>query len=153
MGVRAFAPLMPIWAPKPLSTVLIRERKKVLYATLVRVYQDDMSEVVRDVSILVDAHLRQNAAPKTTPERKLNIAEARESLTAIVNEVAYGGQRMIVMRRGKELAALIPITDLETLRSIPVPIAACVQVRQGAADSFIFTVPSSTAPVISEQEK
>jgi hypothetical protein len=25
-------------------------------------------------------------------------------------------------RRGKELAALIPITDLETLRSIPLPI-------------------------------
>jgi prevent-host-death family protein len=111
-----------------------------------------MNDDVQVGGILVEARLRQEA-PETPPERKLNIAEARESFTDVINKVAYSGQRMIVMRRGKDLVALIPITDLETLRSITLPIAACIQVRQSTTDSFTFTAPSSTAHVISEKEK
>lgn len=41
-------------------------------------------------------------APKTLP-----VAEARSQLADILNEVAYGGQSVIVTRRGRPLAAIV----------------------------------------------
>ena len=38
--------------------------------------------------------------------------KAREEFPEIVNRAAYGKERTIVSRRGKELAAIIPIEDL-----------------------------------------
>ena len=35
-----------------------------------------------------------------------------------MNRVAYGGERMIVERRGRKIAALVPIEDLELLEAI-----------------------------------
>ena len=45
----------------------------------------------------------------------IGIAEAREKLAHVLNKVAYGGQRYIVERRGKPLAAIIPATEYEAL--------------------------------------
>ena len=44
-----------------------------------------------------------------------NVSTAREQFSEIVNRAAYGKERTIVSRRGKDLAAVIPIEDLELL--------------------------------------
>jgi prevent-host-death family protein len=43
---------------------------------------------------------------------KINISEAREELPEVINRVAYGKERVIVERRGKDLAAVLPMEDL-----------------------------------------
>ena len=45
-------------------------------------------------------------------------SEARAHLTDIVNEVAYGGERMILTRKGKQLVAIIPLEDLKALEAL-----------------------------------
>ena len=42
----------------------------------------------------------------------------RQDFSETVNRVAYGGERIIVHRRGKDLAALIPIEDLALLERL-----------------------------------
>jgi prevent-host-death family protein len=46
------------------------------------------------------------------------IACAREEFPEIVNRAAYGNERTIVSRRGKDLAAVIPIDALRLLERI-----------------------------------
>jgi len=48
----------------------------------------------------------------------LSTSDARENLAEIVNQVAYGSQRFILGRRGRAMAALIPIEDLRKLESL-----------------------------------
>ena len=48
--------------------------------------------------------------PKT-----IGIAKAREGLSDLINEVAYGGERYVVERRGKPLAALIGADEYQQL--------------------------------------
>jgi len=45
----------------------------------------------------------------------IGIAEARDRLSHIVNEVAYGTARYVVERRGKPLAILISAAEYESL--------------------------------------
>ena len=47
--------------------------------------------------------------------KKVSSAEAKAKFSALVAEVAFGGQHVIIERRGKPLAALINISDLEQL--------------------------------------
>ncbi|MEQ9401934.1 MAG: type II toxin-antitoxin system Phd/YefM family antitoxin [Longimicrobiales bacterium] len=47
-------------------------------------------------------------------------AEARKNLADLLNRVAYARERVVVTRRGRELAALVPVDDAslsERLRS------------------------------------
>jgi prevent-host-death family protein len=44
--------------------------------------------------------------------RKLSTGDARERFAEIVNEAAYADKRTVITRRGKEVAAVVPITDL-----------------------------------------
>lgn len=53
---------------------------------------------------------RQQSWPIT-----IGTSEVRERLAHVLNEVAYGGQRYIVERRGKPLAAIIPAGEYEAL--------------------------------------
>ena len=45
-------------------------------------------------------------------------AEARKKLAEIVNKVAYGKEPVVLTRRGEEIAALIPMEELELLQLI-----------------------------------
>ncbi len=49
------------------------------------------------------------------PGITIGTTEARERLAHVLNEVAYGGQRYIIERRGQPLAAIIPAAEYETL--------------------------------------
>ncbi len=47
----------------------------------------------------------------------VNVVEARKNFSELVARVAFGGSRVIVERRGKPLAALISVQDLEKLEA------------------------------------
>ena len=48
----------------------------------------------------------------------VNVVEARKSFSELLARVAFGGGRIIVERRGKPMAALISIADLERLETL-----------------------------------
>jgi antitoxin Phd len=48
----------------------------------------------------------------------ISTASARKNLAEIVNQVAYGVEPVILTRRGKEVAALVSIEELELLQQI-----------------------------------
>jgi len=49
------------------------------------------------------------------PSTAIGATEVREKLAHVLNQVAYGGQRYIVERRGKPLAAIIPAVEYDAL--------------------------------------
>jgi prevent-host-death family protein len=50
------------------------------------------------------------------PERR--ISEARESFSITVNRVAFGGERVVLTRHGRRVAAVVPLEDLELLEAL-----------------------------------
>ena len=49
---------------------------------------------------------------------KLTASEARQNFSDILNRAAYGGERVIVHRGKKPVAAVVPIEDFEILEQI-----------------------------------
>lgn len=47
---------------------------------------------------------------------KMTTVEARENFSDLINKAAYGNERVILTRRGKALAAIIPLDDLDLLK-------------------------------------
>lgn len=45
--------------------------------------------------------------------RKLSTGEARENFADVVNDAAYGAKRTVITRHGKEIAAVVPVSDLQ----------------------------------------
>jgi len=48
----------------------------------------------------------------------LNSTDAREQLADVLNRVAYAGDRVRITRRGKVVAAVVPIGDLEMIERL-----------------------------------
>lgn len=46
----------------------------------------------------------------------INTADAKEQFTDLINRVAHNNERVILTRRGKEIAVIIPIDDLKVLQ-------------------------------------
>ncbi|MCH9770485.1 MAG: type II toxin-antitoxin system Phd/YefM family antitoxin [Gammaproteobacteria bacterium] len=46
---------------------------------------------------------------------KMTTVEARENFSDLINKAAYGSRRIVLTRRGKPLAAIVPLADLEQL--------------------------------------
>lgn len=55
---------------------------------------------------------------KTNAPGHVRVSEAREGFAELVNRVAYGHERIRVARRGREIAALVPIEDLDLLEHL-----------------------------------
>ena len=51
-------------------------------------------------------------------EKHISTADARNNFGDLMNRAAYGKERLILTRRGKNIAALVPVEDLETLEAI-----------------------------------
>ena len=49
---------------------------------------------------------------------KIGIAEIRNNMADALNRVAYQGERIVLERRGKGVAALVPMDDLALLEAI-----------------------------------
>lgn len=49
---------------------------------------------------------------------RVAVREARIHLAEILNRVAYRGERIVLHRRGKDAAALVPVEDLQLLEDL-----------------------------------
>lgn len=47
--------------------------------------------------------------------REIPVTQARADLADLVSRVGYSGERILLTRHGKPLAALVPLADLEAL--------------------------------------
>jgi prevent-host-death family protein len=52
------------------------------------------------------------------PDEFMTIGEARDSFSDAISRVAFGKARIVLTRRGKPLAALVPIEDIEALEAL-----------------------------------
>ena len=50
--------------------------------------------------------------------RRLNASSARAAFAKAVNKVVYGGERTVIRRHGRNVAAVVPMKDLETLEAL-----------------------------------
>jgi prevent-host-death family protein len=64
--------------------------------------------------------------------RKLSSTQIRSRLSTAVNQAAFGGERIIVERHGKPIAAVVPIEDLQLLEKLEdqIDVAAIRKVRK-----------------------
>jgi prevent-host-death family protein len=46
----------------------------------------------------------------------MNTAEAKEQFTDLINRVTHNKERVILTRRGKEIAAIVPLEDFKLLQ-------------------------------------
>jgi len=49
---------------------------------------------------------------------KIAVIDARKDLAEILNRAAYGKERVVLTRRGKDVAAIVPMDDLAILEAI-----------------------------------
>jgi prevent-host-death family protein len=56
---------------------------------------------------------KKHLAARTAPE-SLNVAEAKRRLSDLLGRVAYGGARIVITRRGRPMARLVPVEVPET---------------------------------------
>jgi len=52
------------------------------------------------------------------PGGHVSVSEARETFAELVNRAAYGHERVRVVRRGRPVAAIVPIEDVELLERL-----------------------------------
>lgn len=50
--------------------------------------------------------------------KPISTADARKNMAELVNRAAYGGERFVVTRHGKELAAIVPVGDAAVLERV-----------------------------------
>ncbi len=50
--------------------------------------------------------------------KTINSANARKSFSDLLNESGFGGKRIVVTRKGKAVAAVVPIQDLEAIQAL-----------------------------------
>ena len=49
---------------------------------------------------------------------RIAVIDARKDLADVLNRAAYGKERVVLTRRGKDVAAIVPIDDLNILEAI-----------------------------------
>ncbi|MCH7575929.1 MAG: type II toxin-antitoxin system Phd/YefM family antitoxin [Candidatus Marinimicrobia bacterium] len=55
---------------------------------------------------------------KTTIKEHISTVEARNRFSEVINRAAFGKERIILTRRGKDLVAVVPMEDVELLESL-----------------------------------
>jgi prevent-host-death family protein len=48
----------------------------------------------------------------------ITTGKAREQLSNVINRAAFGKERIVLTRRGKEIAAVVPIEDVKLLEEL-----------------------------------
>ena len=72
----------------------------------------------RIASILVQKSQMYKTNKTSTTAARLPAGKVRQDFADTVNRVAYGGERVVLHRRGRNLAALIPLEDLALLEEL-----------------------------------
>jgi prevent-host-death family protein len=52
------------------------------------------------------------------PMTKVSTVELREQLGDLLNRVAYAGEHVVILRRGKPVAAIVSMEDLQRLATL-----------------------------------
>ncbi len=63
---------------------------------------------------------------------KMTTVEARENFSELINQAAYGNQKVILTRRGKPLVAVLSLKELERLENQANQQAAPEAIRETA---------------------
>ena len=63
---------------------------------------------------------------------RVRVSKARDEFPELVNRAAYAGERIVLSRRGKDVAAVVPIKDLRLLERL----SRQEQDRQNAEDAL-----------------
>lgn len=86
--------------------------------------------------------------------RRISAAQAKAHFSALVAEVAYGGEHYVIERRGKPLAALVSVDDLQRLEQLRPParrqgalalVGAWREVEEQALDTLIAEIYAQRA--------
>jgi prevent-host-death family protein len=64
--------------------------------------------------------------------RRASIAEARDTLSVLVNAVAHGRDRVVLTSRGRPKAALVGLDDLAALEDLPPAVVRDIALLQEA---------------------
>ena len=48
----------------------------------------------------------------------VSVADARSDLAELLNRVAYGKERLVITRHGREVAAIVPVEDLKLVNRL-----------------------------------
>ena len=48
----------------------------------------------------------------------MSVTKARSEFAEIVNRAAYGHERIVITRRGKDIAAMVPAEDMDLLEKL-----------------------------------
>ena len=51
-------------------------------------------------------------------KKPISTAAVRADFAEALNRVAYGGERVVLSRRGKPLAAIVPLADVEAIEAL-----------------------------------
>lgn len=49
---------------------------------------------------------------------QVSVSQIRENMADVINRVAYGGERVVLQRRSKGVAAVVSMEDLATLQAL-----------------------------------
>ncbi len=74
------------------------------------------------------------------------ISEARGEFSELVNRAAFGGERVLLTRHGKSVAAIVPVRDMELLEAME-DRADLDAVREALAD------PANAKPIAWDRVK
>jgi prevent-host-death family protein len=73
----------------------------------------------------------------------VSTAEARNRLADLINRAAFGQERIVLTRRGKPVAALVPVEDMEWLEDMEnqADLAAAREAKEELARDGGKTIP------------
>ncbi|MGO8881298.1 MAG: type II toxin-antitoxin system Phd/YefM family antitoxin [Desulfomonilaceae bacterium] len=71
-------------------------------------------------------------------------SDVRKDFAEALNRVAFGGERIVLHRRGKDVAVLVPIADLELLEEIE-DVLDAREAERRISDPNEIPVPYETA--------
>jgi prevent-host-death family protein len=86
--------------------------------------------------------------------KRISAAQAKAHFSALVAQVAYGGEHYVIERRGKPLAALVSVDDLQRLEALASParpqgalalVGAWREVEEGDLDALIADIYAQRA--------
>ena len=66
----------------------------------------------------VAAATAPKAGPATVEAPALDLTQARARFTESVNRVTYRGERILIQKHGRPVAALVPVEDLALIREL-----------------------------------
>jgi len=84
---------------------------------------------------------------------KISVAEARGNFSEVLGRAAFGRERIIVERRGKPIAAVVPIEDLQRLEELEDQAALAELLRAKKSAKQFVTLEQAGAEYLQSRRK